>query len=97
MKHEYARNWSAAHGFSELALQQDPSILNCQKGFLNRIKQADHHETYLSQISGAHRVTAYSRIITKLVSQIKLNHSRSQVSNEETWRKISLQIMSSDC
>jgi serine/threonine-protein kinase ATR len=52
IEHENAGNWSAAQSCFELSLQQDPSNLAHQKGFLNCIKQSGHHETYLSQISG---------------------------------------------
>lgn len=52
LEHETAGHWSAAQSCYELALQQDPSNLTYQKGFLNCIKQAGHHKTYLSQISG---------------------------------------------
>src|SRR5271170_711510 len=52
LEHETAGHWSAAQSCFELALQQDPSNLTSQRGFLNCIKQSGHHETYLSQISG---------------------------------------------
>ena len=52
LEHETAGHWSAAQSCFELALQQDPSNVTYQKGFLNCIKQSGHHETYLSQISG---------------------------------------------
>ena len=52
LEHETAGHWGAAQSCYELALQQDPSNLVFQKGFLNCIKQSGHHETYLSQISG---------------------------------------------
>jgi serine/threonine-protein kinase ATR len=52
LEHETAGHWSAAQSCFELALQQEPSNVTFQKGFLNCIKQSGHHETYLSQVSG---------------------------------------------
>ena len=52
LEHENAGHWSAAQSCFELALQQEPSNLVYQKGFLNCIKQSGHHETFLSQVSG---------------------------------------------
>jgi serine/threonine-protein kinase ATR len=52
LEHETAGHWSAAQSCYELILQQEPSNLVIQKGFLNCMKQSGHHETYLSQVSG---------------------------------------------
>lgn len=52
LEHETAGHWSAAQSCFELILQEDPSSLPLQTGFLNCIKQSGHHETYLSQICG---------------------------------------------
>ena len=52
LEHETAGHWSAAQSCFELVLQEDPTSVPLQRGFLNCIKQSGHHETYLSQISG---------------------------------------------
>jgi len=50
LEHETAGHWSAAQSCFEMALATDPCDLKMQKGLLNSIKQAGHHEIFLHQV-----------------------------------------------